>query len=1011
MHQDVQRRHFSSRFRTRPAGAAATLLSRDFDMALKAELVSKEAIAARLKDVRDELRRVLETNARQTHHPLARVKPTGDALVVDIERFRKAEMDSKSKVEEVKKNVLERIEFLEKKAEEIKRARFDSMETRRCAVTTFACEEKDEVFRDPVAVTNFGIPMTRKNDGEKEGDEADDVSKVKFLSEVGTILSSESDDLEKRALNALVSKDAGDDEERQIDRLLYDVHFQLQCTTPEQMKMHHALLLRSVRIKKQKFNALFDDVVFEKCRVMDRAKTAWKKAKSIVRGQLKETPAKQLEGIRTDAFYKLKSGLEHGNAWDIVSRLNALANTRPMHSLEEEGKIFDVCESEMSTRCLEESEERKEDDNDKNGIMSNRNNNNNNNNNNSNGHTENMKKALKSMFMRSSKENEDESDGDDDDDDDTNDDDDVSDPSDDDIEEKNEVNINNNDTDDEAPFERNLRLRAKAERFQQKKNKKILEAKKIAFQRLLEIQDEVVKNRVQLNHRVLELEKTKHKVEIEVLSLEYRAARVLERLVRNEILNDECETMFRQDKTLNRLQREVCDAKMAFENHGPVHANAKMRLEATMEQLKMNERQFRRETRDAPAANIHADTLLALYRQDGPVLRKKNTTTSSSSSASSSNTSAGHSSSSTEASSLAAERNKLRRESVFSPASMMQMRTKSIVALTSSGGDVLAGKGETKITTKTSDATTTPIGAHSNKHTTYFPLSLDETWFEKLNAYRTQRQNLEKMKAQQKATREACETTLKDLEQTLDQATEKVSERETHLKNDFNERFKRANDCDVTMKLPCGLVETLYTDEDSKGDDDILYLPRHVVEELNAAANSRRETMINLKIANKKLSASIECSKWYIEYAKRRNSEHIERARELALLRSSKSLQLFIKSGGYNKNSFEEIKKHSNNDCNDESDDEEKEIGDAANAKARFRHNDALHKKERKMCEERLNELEKKKAKLRKTIASLLEDEQNHTHPIEVASSRRIDDTTPTSNKNTSAAKFVISVQ
>ena len=32
------------------------------------------------------------------------------------------------------------------------------------------------------------------------------MSKVKFLSEVGTILSSESDDLEKRALNALRSK-------------------------------------------------------------------------------------------------------------------------------------------------------------------------------------------------------------------------------------------------------------------------------------------------------------------------------------------------------------------------------------------------------------------------------------------------------------------------------------------------------------------------------------------------------------------------------------------------------------------------------------------------------------------------------------------------------------------------------------------------------------------------------------------------------------------------------------
>ena len=175
-----------------------------------------------------------------------------------------------------------------------------------------------------------------------------------------------------------------------------------------------------------------------------------------------------------------------------------------------------------------------------------------------------------------------------------------------------------------------------------------------------------MKNRVQLNHRVLELEKTKHKVEIEVLSLEYRAARVLERLVRNEILNDECETMFHRTRR-SIGYNEVCDAKMAFENHGLRNANAKMRLEATMEQLKMNERQFRRETRDAPAANIHADTLLALYRQDGPVLRKKNTTTSSSSSASSSNTSVGHSSSSTEASSLAAERNKLRRESVFSP--------------------------------------------------------------------------------------------------------------------------------------------------------------------------------------------------------------------------------------------------------------------------------------------------------------------------------------------------------
>jgi hypothetical protein len=520
-----------------------------------------------------------------------------------------------------------------------------------------------------------------------------------------------------------------------------------------------------------------------------------------------------------------------------------------------------------------------------------------------------------------------------------------------------------------------------------------------------------------LNHRVLELEQAKHKVEVEVLSLEYRAARVFERLSRIEILDDEDETMSRPDETLERLQREAREAKTAFENHGPELANAKMRLEATSDQLKMNERQFRRETRDSPAAAIHADTLLVLYRQAGPVLRKKNT--SSSSASSSSNINTGHNATSTEASSLAAERTKLRRESVFSPASMMQTRSKSIVALTSSGGDVLAEKGAT---TAAAVATVT-LATHNSKPATYFPISLDETWFEKLNAHRTQRQNLEKVKAQQKATRETCEVTLKVLEQTLDEATKRVTERQTYLKNQFNERFERANDCDVTMKLPCGLVETLLLDEDdSSGDDgDILYLPRNIVEELNTAANSRRETMINLRIANKKLTTSIECSKWCIEYAKRRNSEHIERARELALLRSSKSLQLFIKSGGYSKNSLEEnnnkkkrnsTNEHGDGDDDDDDDDiDEKEIGDAANAKARFRHNDALHEKERKMCEERLNELEKKKAKLRKTIASLLiEDEHEHPRSPEMAHGTSSISNERRRRRNDEKA-FVISVQ
>ena len=86
-----------------------------------------------------------------------------------------------------------------------------------------------------------------------------------------------------------------------------------------------------------------------------------------------------------------------------------------------------------------------------------------------------MKKALKSMFTRSSAENEDDSDGDEggqDEDDEGNDDADVSDPSDDDDDED-EIETNINIYEDEAPFERNLRLRAKAERFEQKKNKKI----------------------------------------------------------------------------------------------------------------------------------------------------------------------------------------------------------------------------------------------------------------------------------------------------------------------------------------------------------------------------------------------------------------------------------------------------------------------------------------------------------------------------------------------------------
>ena len=165
--------------------------------------------------------------------------------------------------------------------------------------------------------------------------------------------------------------------------------------------MHHAMLLRSARIKKEKFNALFDDVVFEKSRVVDRAKTAWKKAKSIARGALKETPATQFEGIRTDS-YKIESGFEYGNAWDIVARLNALANTRPMHWLEEEGKIFDVCKNRNCfSRFLDFVSEDGNDDLDDDGNIR-KMNDINNDTKKSNNNAKSMKKALKSMFTRSS---------------------------------------------------------------------------------------------------------------------------------------------------------------------------------------------------------------------------------------------------------------------------------------------------------------------------------------------------------------------------------------------------------------------------------------------------------------------------------------------------------------------------------------------------------------------------------------------------------------------------------
>ena len=63
------------------------------------------------------------------------------------------------------------------------------------------------------------------------------------------------------------------------------------------------------------------------------------------------------------------------------------------------------------------------------------------------------------------------------------------------------------------------------------------------------------------------------------------------------------------------------------------------------------------------------------------------------------------------------------------------------------------------------------------------------------------------------------------------------------------------------------------------------------------------------------------------------------------------------------------------------------------------------------MCEERLNELEKKKAKLRKTIASLLiEDEREHLRSPEMAHGTSSISNERRRRRNDEKA-FVISVQ
>jgi len=110
----------------------AVLLRRTNTMSSKEEDLGamkkqRDVVLNRLEDVREELRRVLVENAQQTH-PRAKVKARGtDVLVVDKERFEKLERQSKEEVAKAKRKVSEKIERLEREAEEIKRECFDGM--------------------------------------------------------------------------------------------------------------------------------------------------------------------------------------------------------------------------------------------------------------------------------------------------------------------------------------------------------------------------------------------------------------------------------------------------------------------------------------------------------------------------------------------------------------------------------------------------------------------------------------------------------------------------------------------------------------------------------------------------------------------------------------------------------------------------------------------------------------------------------------------------------------------
>ena len=109
------------------------------------ESEQRKDVKRRPMELREDLRWLVEENGSAEPAELARVDK--ERLLVDSERRERLEAQSKKKVAEVRERFVKEVEQAKRAMEEIKRRCFDSMKTRKSCVTTFSCEERDEVLK------------------------------------------------------------------------------------------------------------------------------------------------------------------------------------------------------------------------------------------------------------------------------------------------------------------------------------------------------------------------------------------------------------------------------------------------------------------------------------------------------------------------------------------------------------------------------------------------------------------------------------------------------------------------------------------------------------------------------------------------------------------------------------------------------------------------------------------------------------------------------------------------